>query len=320
MTQVRENGLAVDQVAGHRLNAFGLEVRTDWPVPGSEPAAGSNAEATVVRRLPAERVEREWSPSGERIYQREVNGETVFTVERTGEQYRFQLKGFGRYLVSRDGTQIGCERDGAPLDAQERLIFAQALPLASALQGFELLHASAIATAAGVAGFVGPSGAGKTTLTSQLVLRGAGFVTDDVLALEARDGMPVAHPGAPFLGVPHGDRLRLTSGRLGTVVGSSDKIHVARPTVRSALPLRALYHLETGPSVEIEPLGAGDVRRVFANVFAPYLATRERLERNFKMAELIERKVDQFRLRIPRTETADAALAAVESHLRKAGN
>jgi ABC-type multidrug transport system ATPase subunit len=52
-------------------------------------------------------------------------------------------------------------------------VLAQVLPLAAVLRGIDVLHASAVALAAGPIAFLGGSGAGKTTLASRIVARGA---------------------------------------------------------------------------------------------------------------------------------------------------
>ncbi len=80
--------------------------------------------------------------------------------------------------------------------------------LASAPSDALLLHASAIATDDGrVVGFVGPSGAGKTTLVAALA-RTHGYVTDEALAID-RSGRVLPYPkplsikGPPSEGTGH---------------------------------------------------------------------------------------------------------------------
>src|SRR5207342_3502002 len=102
--------------------------------------------------------------------------------------------GFGTHLVANDGSLI---RSSLPEKGEvwQRLFFAQALPLAAALNGLALFHASAVVLDEQAYAFVGLSGSGKTSIAAQLVARGAQMLTDDVLALELADGEVSAFAG-----------------------------------------------------------------------------------------------------------------------------
>jgi hypothetical protein len=291
------------------VTAFGLEIESEWPLPGST-AVSSGPRRAMVRTLPREAVDEAWAQPAERLFRPEFpDGQFPVSVERSRSHYRLWYEDFGRYLVSADGKEVGCERNGVSRERQVRLLLAQALPLASALQGFEVLHASAISTGGRLAAFTGPSGAGKTTMASRLVQRGATLVADDVLALERRPHGLLAHPGPPMMVVGFDD------DRPGPAIGTSDKVHVAVPTVARPLPLERLYHLERGRSLQVEPLEDDGVRRVLSSMFAPYLATPGRLQRHLETAQLLSRHVELFRLQMPHSDDLDAALDGVEAHL-----
>jgi hypothetical protein len=320
------SGTAAPQRDIHRLVAFGLVVDCEWPLPGSQPAdpavRPSGPHATI-RLMSEQESDAAWARPFERIFEPSYpDGETRFTVDRTDTDYRLWFSGFGRYLVARDGREIGCEiRSGAPAshDRRERFVFAQVLPLASVLQGFQLLHASAVCGKHGVAAFLGASGAGKTTLASRLVVRGAGFVTDDVLALTPGQGGPVAHPGPPFMAIPNHDRALIEDGRggLGRAVGASDKLHASPASSDRALPLRAVFHLEPGDGLELSPLDGGDARRLLGSAFAPYLMISDRLVRHLEVTRQISATVAQFRLQTPRTDSFEPIVDIVEAKLRE---
>jgi hypothetical protein len=309
----------------HRLAAFGLDVEWDWAVSAARTAAHApraRAARTSVRLLEDEQFEACWATPSEQIFAPTYpDGRRRFSIDRAADHYRLRFDGFGRYLVGDDGTVVLCERTGTARDRQERFIFAQALPLAAALQGFELLHASAVCGRAGVAAFAGPSGAGKTSLASRLVVRGAGFVTDDVLALEPAAEQPLAHPGPGFMAVPNRDRALIGagSGRLGRPVGISDKVHASPRPLEQPLPLRALFHLVAGSSFELAPVRKADVvRRVLASAFAPYLMTAERLRRHLEIARLLSSDVRHFELLVPPGGWAEEAiLESVEACLQE---
>lgn len=74
-----------------------------------------------------------------------------------------------------------------------------ALPLALHVSGYEVLHASGVRTTAGVVGFCGLSGTGKTTTAFALSRRGHPLWSDDAVVLEPHGGRVFAHP-LPFRG------------------------------------------------------------------------------------------------------------------------
>jgi hypothetical protein len=288
------------------VTAFGLQIESEWPLPDS---GASSPKRATVRTLVSAAMQEAWAQPAELLYRPAFGDTFPVTVERSASYYRLWYDGFGRYLVSTDGTEVYCERDAVSRERHERLLLAQALPLASALQGYEVLHAGAVATGGEVAAFVGPSGAGKSTMASRLVERGAALVADDVLALECLSDGLLAHPGPPMMVVRFGDH------RPGPEMGSSDKVHISIETVDRPLPLRRVYYLERGRSLQLEPLEEDGVRRVLSSMFAPYLATHERLQRHLETAQLLSHHAQLFRLQMPHADDLEPSLDAVEAHL-----
>jgi hypothetical protein len=71
------------------------------------------------------------------------------------------------------------------------------------LQGYEALHAGAVATPDGVIAITSAAGGGKSTLLAALLQRGLALMADDVLVLESRGTeATLAHPAAPLMTVP----------------------------------------------------------------------------------------------------------------------
>jgi hypothetical protein len=276
-----------------------------------------------VRRLEPKELDPLWAEQGERIFEPPYpDGRTRFTVDRTRRSFRLWFEGYGRWSVSEDGANVACESSPEVSEAtRERFLFAQALPLAAALQGFELMHASAISTRTGVAAFIGVSGAGKSSIALRLLLRGRGFVTDDVLSLRPGPQAPVVHPGPPFMAVPIADEGLIGDGQgpLGRPVGVSDKVHVSPSAPGCVLPLRAVFYLETAPKLALSALAEPQALRLLASGFAPYLTTPERLARHLEITHLISTVVAQFRLQVPRTDCFDAAAEAVDARLLELG-
>jgi len=312
-----------------RCTAFGLTVDSDWPLTGTAQNASTPREdsrpalpLTRVRRLPASAINAAWSANAEPILEhRETTGEVSFTVERSAEHYRFWVQGFGRYLVSTDGGLVACEAGAAAREQHERFVLAHALPVAAVLRGYEVLHAGAVSGDGGAAAFAGPSGTGKTRMATRLVARGAGFLTDDVLAVQPAGDHVLVHPGPAFMAIRHDDAAMLAEvgGRLGRQVGATDKVHVSVDSRAEPSALRVIYHLRWGDTFEITPLDRADFNRILALSFVPYLTPPERLMRHLAIAQLVSSGVAQFHLQTPGAELTEDMLEALESHLHGAG-
>ena len=234
--------------------------------------------------------------------------------------YRIDAPGHGRFLVAPDGTSIGCDLPPGPAWRWHRPFFSQALPLAATLQGLELLHASAVSIEGRAIGFVGHSGAGKTSLAIHLVARGARLLTDDVLALEAGQAGLLAYPGVQMANVAD-EELRSLSGSaraaLGKPIGTSDKVHLAVETLATPVPLAALYFLRRGPQIDelsFEPLQPADPRLLLGATFMPHVTTPARLRAQLETCAQATETVANFALSVPAGFGAARLAEAVERH------
>jgi hypothetical protein len=228
--------------------------------------------------------------------------------------YRIWAPRYGRYVVSNDGGEI---RAALPARTQrwERLFNAQALPLAAALQGLELFHASAVEVGGGVLAFVGMSGTGKTSVALQLVAAGATLVTDDVLALEPNGSGVHAYTGIGMACVMPEEHGR--AGRVGVVVGRSDKLHVALPLPDTSLLLRSLFYMERDAAVDaIEVERIDPVRPDFllGSSFISYVQSSRYLVDHLDACARIAAAVSLYRVAVPASATAaDVARAVSEA-------
>lgn len=198
------------------------------------------------------------SAGGGRIVQAALRTAPV-TTERAGLTVRrdaddgYVLDGglHGVQVVSADGRSLAIDAPEGPAWRWQRLLFAQALPLAATLQGVACLHASAVVAGDGAIVLAGGSGSGKSTLAATLVAGGATFLTDDVVALTVADGPVVAHPGPAFAGGGP------EAARLGTVLGETDKLLVAPAAVApAAVSVAAVFALDRGDHAEPSAVAA----------------------------------------------------------------
>jgi hypothetical protein len=105
----------------------------------------------------------------------------------------------GNFLI-RNGNEVIVE----PLpDVDECIlrpcILGSAMSVILQQRGFLVLHASAIVMQGEAIAFLGTSGAGKSTAASAFMKHGYSVITDDVLAIQFKDGIPIVVPSYPFI-------------------------------------------------------------------------------------------------------------------------
>src|SRR4051794_9100941 len=288
-----------------RLRAFGLEIDSSFEAPGL-PAASGRREGPSMRLdlCLAEEIDRDWPARGTSrvLEERFDDGPPARTIDvhpRRG--YRLYARHFGLARISPSGARVVC----APPDDEpwswQRFLVGRILPWAAVLRGYEALHASAVGFRGRAVGFVGETGAGKTSLAVQLLARGMHFFTDDVLAVDRLRGSVRAHPGASIASVRERERETMPSATwsgLGEFLGHSVKSYVEVPRADEALPLGALYFLSAGEGPPVEPISRIDPRRLLASTFVLGVQTPQRLLNQLEVCSAIAREVPLFRLRV----------------------
>lgn len=256
------------------------------------------------------------------LERRDPHGRLVMSIERHDTLgYLISAPRYGRHLVSPDGLELRSALPNVAAWRCHRLLFAQVLPLAATLQGFELFHASAVALDGRAYGFIAPSGTGKTSVAAHLVARGATFVTDDVMALEPSGETIRVHPGGGMASVHDAELRSMPSelrGRVGAIVGRSDKVQLAIELVDRALPLAAIYFLERDGGahpLEVEAIVPPEPRLLLSSSFISYLETPAHLLHHLDVCARIAQTVPMFHIRIPASVPAHAVAAAIENHV-----
>jgi hypothetical protein len=305
-----------------RTTVFGLDVHSDAALPflDGATAAATGRELNVAV---AEDGQVSW-PSSARLISDERNrdGSVNFQIEDGGEAgYRIAGPLYGASAIAADGSRLQGSPGEGGMAAWQRLLIAQALPFAAVMHGLEVLHASAVATAAGAVALSGPSGSGKTSLALAMERRGATLLADDVLAVEYAGEELLAHPGAPVTGIEVGEAERLSGAGfdLGEVLAVDRRERVARAHLGATpRPLRAFFFLQRVPEVA-EPRfeRAPDPQLLLASTFNLVLASPERLAGLLEVcAILARRRVERL---VFGPGVGPAALAvAIEARLEKA--
>jgi hypothetical protein len=306
-----------------RSHAFGIDVRFDFVAPGL-PAGAPPEElpATRLELVPRAEIDAEWRPAApERLLEEEFeNSRATRTIDRDAAVgYRLYARYFGLALISPGGERARCAPPGVAAWRWQRFLVGRVLPWVALLRGREVFHASAVRVGDRAIAFVGATGGGKTSLALRMVMRGAGFVTDDVLALDPRpDGRVLAWPGASILAVRPAEKAALARGqlaRVGQVLGTSGKTYVALDREAGPLPLGALYFLTPAPrgGTRIEA-GGVDARALLGSSFVSSVATPERLARLLDVSARVSAGVPMFRAQVDPAEGAEALAAAIHEH------
>lgn len=262
--------------------AFGLDLDSETPLPFFEGARAGQT-GRPLRIVYGERPP-DWPRDAELISDdRDRDGAVIFQIEVADAGYRIHGPAYGYSVISGDGTEVRGGSGEEGFEGWQRLLVAQVLPFAAALQGLEVLHAGAVVVAGEGVALSGPSGSGKTSLALALQRRGAELLADDVVAVERAGAELLAHPGAPISGIDLAEAERLGAqdpgGQTG-VLAVNARERVARAVlVPGPVPLGALFILNRWlegpeePSFEPE----GDPRQLLASTFNLLLASPERL-------------------------------------------
>jgi hypothetical protein len=296
-------------------HAFGLAIDL---LDGIEPdglAQGHGSGAvppTAVRLAPAGHIEDTW-PSERARTTRELRSgrELIFSVAHVPDVgYLLTMPAYGQFLIDPDGMSILCRP--TTIAEWSTALLVQALPLAATLRGLEPFHASGV-TLDGRALMVCASVlGGKSSLAAHLVDSGATLLSDDVVAVDARDSVIRAHPGGRWLHLrpPEDERVAVSGrGRLRPAGFDEGRRRYEAPLAASPQPLSAVYLLDRrrgGSLAIVRAHGSG-----FELLAATYnLSVREprRLRRQLELAHRIASEVDVFRVAVsPAADARDHA-------------
>lgn len=271
-------------VCATRATAFGLDVWSTVPLPclaGTRAPPVGRMVALSMREGGSEVLG--WPPEAAVISeQRELDGGVHCRIEADPEAgYLFWGPTYGAHLLESGGRRLVCALNACSDTAWQRLLIAQVLPFCAVLHGLEAFHASAVAIDGRAVAFVGPSGAGKTSLAVELCRLGAGFLADDVLVLERHLDEVIGHPGSPLAGLAHEQAERLhTSMALGDTLAINDRERLVRmPGAVAPMPLAAVFFLDRRPDGPSRPRFASsvDARMLLAATFNFVLGSPRRL-------------------------------------------
>ncbi|MEX2196012.1 MAG: hypothetical protein WD844_12065 [Thermoleophilaceae bacterium] len=269
-----------------------------------------------------------WSPAAPRRIsdRRMANGRAAIAIDADEQAgYLIRALGFGCFWISPDATWVRC----APLRVTawrwQRYLVGQVLPLTAVLRGLEVFHASAVVGPDGGAlAFIGMSTAGKTSVALNLVLGGARFMTDDVLAVSpTQDGGVLAHPGVGLASLRHEADSRLDPGerdRLGRRLGrDGEATRLELDCQGDAVPLRHAFLLERGAGgpLAIERLSPVDPRLLLGGSFNFIITTPARLTNQLDLCARIANRIGVHRAAIPPSVGPAELARAIERYVEE---
>ncbi|MDQ3720247.1 MAG: hypothetical protein M3350_05630 [Actinomycetota bacterium] len=305
--------------------AFGFGLDGAFPARGLfDGHSGSDLRRTSLELVSGRVLEDAWSRNDAQPLRdlRDAEGGRLLAIEEHPELgYRLDAPAYGRYVLSRDGSLVLCDPNQIADWEWQAFLIGQVLPLAAVLHGLEAVHASAVGLAGHAVALVADSHGGKSSLAVNLALRGASFVTDDVLALERRGQRIVAHPGAGITSVRHAEASAIGQTaleRLGTVVGRDEhELRVAVEREQRELPLGAIYFIvrsdQPGEPV-VEEISPPDPRLLLGSTFNGFVRATDRLVNQLDLYAHTARTVPVFRAIISPGVSAQTLAGSVEAH------
>jgi hypothetical protein len=303
--------------------AYGLRLTGGFRAPGLWSGVGSTDMRSVRLEIasPAE-VARSWSSRGGGPLLRSPATRDPLLILHAHPHggHLVCADGFGAYLVDPDGRSILLAPGPVESWRWQRLLTAQVIPVAALLQGLELFHASAVQLDGRVLAFAGASGAGKSTLATWMLLAGATFVADDVLALEREGNAVIAHPGPPLMNLRESTLRWLDPderARVGMELGCDEggaRLHVRRRA--PAGPLHAIYVLPPGRASDIgfKRVSPPKPAQLLGAAFGSAIKTRQRLARRLDLCAHLARHIPVFELEAPAKAPPNAIAEALLDH------
>lgn len=294
-----------------RGSMFGLTIDSAVGLPGSRSPDGPRARELTLDLTDAETIRADADAQEQHLIAEQTgrSGDRVMTIRQSRSGYLFDAPGLGLFLLDSGGETLLCTEP--PGTAWLRFVTGQVLPFACALQGLEPLHASAVEVGGRAVALLGRSGAGKSTMAANLVADGAGFITDDVLALEvpAEGGSPVAYTGPRIAKFRH-EGLALLAVPPSTTPGPDGLVLERYDAIAGPVPLGATVFLRPDPDIgepSLRELDPPDPDLILQATFNFVLDSPDRLLTHLETCAAIEETAEVYVAAVPERPTpADA--------------
>ena len=281
--------------------AAGLLIAADRPLPGFLPQPDPPPRAEDLRFHLEHRPA--WAgDSTTPLHQsdRDASGEPVVAVSRSPAGFHFVYADGTRAWIDDVAANVWCTWPAAAsLDDTCTYLYGPILALVLRLRGALAFHASAVSIGGAAIGFVGPHGAGKSTIAAALGAAGCPVLTDDVLHVHRDGSQWMAEPFPSMLKLwPDGARMALgNDADLPRIAQGWDKraltIGGRVPAAAAPVPLARLACLgNAAPAPSIETMTpASALLRLTANSSSGHLLDPERRADEFRRLSSLVRDV-----------------------------
>jgi hypothetical protein len=226
---------------------YGALVRSEFPLPELPPARNIGRQPDVNIGMGGVSLgEPERAPYDGHL----PDGRLWLRTTPCRDAYLVEFPQFADFVVSPGARWISIRSTRAGVqDATVRhLLIDTVLPLFFNSVGRDMIHATAVATGAGVCAFTGPAGTGKSTIAAAMVNAGGALMCDDCLALDLSEQC-LALPGYQGLRL-WPDSVAAIGAQSQTsiaVAEYSSKARMVRGTLGrlcdEAKPLRRIYRV-----------------------------------------------------------------------------
>jgi hypothetical protein len=303
-------------------SAFGLALRSHFPLPGMAPWEGDDLPSLELALEPAARLGAAWSgPRASAPWRGRLGDGEELTIEWGVDGDL--LFGYGhraQFRLDPTRARLECAPEDPVAPDWQRVLLSRILPNVSLAHGRECLHAGAVQAPSGVVAFAAPTGMGKSTLASELVGRGWRLFADDAVVLTGGEDGVVAHPGSPHMNLADEPCEAIVEAGLGIALAALAGEHwvALRDAVREPRGLAAVVLLERAPGLSLE------VTRLSPSplALAPYmlgLPDEERDAANFTLYSDLVESTALLRLTVGTTDRPARLADALEHVLALPG-
>jgi hypothetical protein len=214
------------------------------------------------------------------------------------------------FIVSPDGRSVAClVLERATVESFQAYLLGHVLSYALVKQGYEPLHATAVAIEGAAVAFLGASGQGKSTLAAAFLQAGHRILTDDLLLVRDVGGVLCGWPGPPRIKLfPHVAE-RFLPKQISAKPMNPDTTKLMIPLERhqrleGPVPIQSfcvLEDCEQDAGIRLSSLsGTESVIQLLASTFNTRVVTSERLRRQFLVTREWLTRTPVWRLQYPR--------------------
>lgn len=168
------------------FTAFGLIIESEIELPELITAKGQAKAAIVWGQVPDQ-------------LKTPVEKTPWFEVE--AGKFLLTVEGIAKYYVENGNLIVIEPHKDANLEDVRVFLLNTALAALLKQKGYLVVHGAAAVVKGKAVAFVGPSGAGKTSIALNLLDRGYKLLTDEICAIKIQNGKPVIFPSMPQLNV-----------------------------------------------------------------------------------------------------------------------